>query len=586
MSRLALATVLATVLVLTASAAVAAGTPAPKAAARDASYGFVVVAPDRGFQGNEEARDAFEALADAHPARLVFVADDRSRPYLQRAVAELRAGGARHLVILPLFVSPSHPRLALARRLADDVAPEASWGRPYGASFLAVEALADRLRQAEHRAGSPLLVVASGAADPDSRRAMTAEVQRLAVHAAAGLGFARVTALVAPASGEKRPDLQEAFDSELAAAAVEGSLVVPFDQGAELDGMMAFTGWLRRKLPEGVAYHSGDITPDPLVALWLRREANRHLPIAPERLGVVALAHGSDFYWNETMRRAVESLEGRYLVEPSFSMADRALMERAIRRLEDRGAQAVVVVRIFGMEGSFRGSVERMLGLDVEGADGLVAPGHEHHGSGQGHGHGHGGGPPQRIRTTLPVATAGGLEDHPLFARALLDRARQLSEESTHEVVLLVAHGSGDDGQNAHWQEVLDSIADQMKRAAGDAFAAIETVTWREDWPDKREPSVARAREIVESAVAAGRRVIVIPARTTGRGPADELLAGLDYVLGEGFAPHPLFTDWLEEQVIEGAGRLAIEPGPEKLVTALDKRKPAEAWPAPTSRSR
>ena len=563
------ALVLAATTTLAASAAALPGT-----ASSTAQVGFVVLAPDRGFQGNEEAREAFAPFAARHAARLVFVTDERTAPYLERAVADLRDAGAERQVLLPLFLSPAHPRLDLARRLAAEIAPGAAWGRPYGATYLAVEALADRLRAAEAPSGGRLVVVTSGAEDVPSREAMTGELARLAELAATGFGFADVTALVGPAGAADLESLEDHFVAELEVATGPGDLVVSFDQGAELDGMMSFGAWLRRRLPEGAALlDAPDVTPDPLVTLWLEREANRYLPLSPERLGVVALAHGSDFHWNETMREAVAPLAGRYLVEPCFSMADRDLVEHAIRRLEERGAQAVAVVRIFGMAESFRGSVERMLGLDVEGPAGLAAPASEEQGGHGHHGHGPASGPPApRIRTALPAATAGGLEDHPLFARALLDRARALSRDPSREVVLLVAHGLGDDAGNDHWERVLASIAAQMDDAEGAAFADIETVTWREDWPDKREPSVARAREIVERAAAAGRRVLVIPARTTGQGPAAELLEGLDFVLGEGFAPHPLFAEWVDGQVLEAAHELPLDGEARGLLTELAGR--------------
>ena len=74
----------------------------------------------------------------------------------------------------------------------------------------------------------------------------------------------------------------------------------------------------------------------------------------------MALVHGSDFHWNETMRRAVEPLAGRYggARDPPRSP----------------WRPAVVVVRIFGKEASFRSSVQRMLGLDVEAAGGFAPP--------------------------------------------------------------------------------------------------------------------------------------------------------------------------------------------------------------------
>lgn len=560
------------------------------AASAGASTGYLVVAPDRGFLGNEEVRDAFTPFAEKHAARLVFAAEPPAREAMTEALAALEEEGVDRLVVLPLFLSDAHPRLAATESVLAELAPamEIVYARPFGASYLAVEVLRDRLRAAQagansrahgHHGATPatsggetaaetaptpdggreLVVVGSGATSEAERAAMTEDLELLAAWAAEGMEYRSVRAVVGPDLWSEAPEVEQAFESELAALTADAT-VVPFDLGFKLDGMMQFAAGLRYQVPEGVTLADGEVTPHPAVTLWLSREASRHAPLTDENLGVVFLAHGADWHWNETMRDAVASLAERYRLEFCFSMADRDLVERALRRLEERGAKAAVVVRVFGLESSFRGTVEGMLGLDIEGPDGLrPAPAADGGGAG-GHG-GHGGhgmmGSPERIRTALLTSTVGGLEDHQLFARALLDRARELSADPSRETLLITAHGAGADSDNDHWKDLLASIADQM-RDLGAEFEDIETVTWREDWPDKSEPEVARARELVESVTADGGRVLVVPARTTGEGPETRLLDGLPIEVGEGFAPHPLFARWVEEQIRAGAEALPL----------------------------
>ncbi|MFP3939873.1 MAG: hypothetical protein ACLF0P_06165 [Thermoanaerobaculia bacterium] len=611
--------------VLLAAPAADAAPPEPD---DPAPVSFLVVAPDRGFLGNEEVRDAFAPFAERHAARLVFATDERTREALAAALGELTGSGeggasghteeggrpagpgtagSREVVVLPLFVAPSSPRLALVRALLEDLRPpgiDVRWGRPYGGSYLAVEALADRLRQApaaapteeEHghggerghgdahadkgdhghgeahadggghgdgTTGRTLVVVGSGARDEASREALRADWLRLARWAANGLDVSSVRVAIAPDGSLEDPDryetLQERFEGELAEAAGDGALVVPFHLAWKLDGMMSLDAALPRMLPEGAELAAAGVTPDPAVGLWMEREANRHLTRTVADLGVVALAHGSDYHWNQTMRRALEPLDGRYLVVPTFSMADRNLTERAIRTLDEDGARAAVVVRIFGLSSSFRGGVERMLGLDVEAPDGALAEppaaGAADHGHG---GHGHGGPPPPRIRTALVTTTVGGLENHPLFARALYERALEISEEPAREILILAAHGRGEDEANDHWKGVLSSLAAQIRELSENRFRAVETVTWREDWPGKREPEIERARRLVADAAADGGRALVVPARTNAEGPARELLEGLDFRVGTGFAPHALFPEWIHAMVLEGLDRLAL----------------------------
>lgn len=154
------------------------------------------------------------------------------------------------------------------------------------------------------------------------------------------------------------------------------------------------------------------------------------------------------------------------------------------------------------------------------------------------------------------MTTLGGLEASELFAAALLDRAREHSANPSQETVILVAHGAGEDADNQHWVQNLEVIAEQMRTNGGSPFRAIQFGTWREDWPGKRQVWVKDIRRMVEEAGQDGGRAIVIPARTTGQGPARELLSGLSFELSSGFAPHPLFAKWVEEQVREGIAQL------------------------------
>lgn len=502
---------------------------------------FLVVAPDRGFLGDEEIRDAFEAFAATRKAALVFVTDERTTESLNAGVRSLAEEGARRIVTLPFFLSRSDPRyVRVAALLSEDSARKAAveWARPFGESHFAVEVLADRLRAVQEPGTTRIIVVGAGARDEDSRRGMLADWERLATAASAGLGFESVRTVVEASPEKLAPALEEA------ARGAQHALVVPFHLGSKLDGMMSYTASVKQAMPPSARLLASDLTPDASVALWMTQEANRRTTLRVEDVGVVVLAHGSDYHWNETMRQAVAPLAQRYKVEPAFSMADPVVIERAVRRLEARGARFIVILRVFGLASSFRGSVERLIGLDVERGD--AADPHAGHAMGHGHADAR---PPARIRSAAVMATVGGLEDDPLFAEALLARAQALSRDPARETVILVAHGDGDDAQDAHWRETLASLARRMRELGGDRFRAVRTATWREDWPDKRKPAVEEVRAFVQEATADGGRALVIPARTLGRGPERRLLEGLSFELGEGFAPLPLFARWAENEV-------------------------------------
>ena len=543
---------------------------------KDRLTGFLVVAADRGFVGNEEIIDEFRLFAKGRNASLIFVTDERTQKYLGTGVDRLLNKGAERIVVMPLFISAADPRYILARQLLErgKVAVPVSYVRPYGESVTAVEDLADKFRIIKQPADTSLVVVGYGAVDNDSEQEMLADWRRIVEKAAAGFGFSSINVLIGHDRKDEEAEKYSAgLKQGMADAAGSGinTVVVPFHLGPRFDSMMSFDAKLKWLLPHGAQLIS-DGNPGGRVdnrtnanedaaaisrglAIWLQREANRSEPLAAEDVGVVFLSHGSDFNWNETMREAVQPLMKQYKIEFAFSMADQSTIERTIRKLEQRGAKAAIIVRVFAMKDSFRKPVERMAGLDIEGAARDATGIHAEHG----HDHGHGAStiPAPRIRTSLPIQTVGGLGSSPLFAAALLDRALALSKNPARDTIILVAHGSGSDDQNRQWKSALEEIAEHMRKGKGDKFHAIKVATWREDWPDKRAPWIEKVRNMVADAKKEGGDAIVIPARTTGQGLEKTFLAGLEYELGSGFAPHPMFVQWVDENVKAGLAQFA-----------------------------
>lgn len=540
-------------------------------AAQDAPIGFLVVAADRGFQGNEEIRDAFEAFASGWNAELVVATDARTRKSLDHAFSKLTRRGARRAVVLPLFLSGADPRLQMVQQLLSEVVSpvSVSFARPFGESYLAMEALYDRLRAIPEPKGVGVVVAGYGADSPETRRVLEQDLQRIVDRSAEGFDFTQATALIwydrrAPQQEARRAESRRALAN--AAQGTARTVVVPFHLGRRLDSMMSFDAELKYALPAGAELLAEGPEPEALLAIWMTLEANRHSVLAPRKLGVVVLAHGADYHWNETLREALRPIESRYTVEYVFSMADQPLIERAVRRLERRGVRAAVIVRIFGLASSFKRDVERMIGADVEGGTPSAQKSGHGHDDRQQHAHAnaHVQGSasallPARIRSALPIVTVGGVEASPLLAAALLDRARELSRDPRTETVILIAHGDGDDATNERWLAILESVAAEM-RARGSPFRAIHYATWREDWPEKREPWIAKVRAMIEETARDGGRALVIPARINGQGPERKFLDGLKFDLGEGFAPHPLFTQWVGEQIEAGAALLRVRP--------------------------
>lgn len=557
---------LATLALFCLAGAAAAAAPSVRG---DGKTGVLLVTPDRGFLGNEEVRDAFDTYAKGRNAEVLFLTDARSEAVLDEALAALAKRGARHVDVLPLVISAADPRWRQAEgwlKVRQARGSQLAIAPVYGESYLAVEDLAQRLRET-HTDKRHLLLVGYGARNADESRAMRADLARLARFAST-LDADAIDTVVYPAGRDAQAKtMREEAVKTLHAA--HGALVLPVAFAPRDDSMMDFANWYADELPDDAQAAASPIAGTAALAQWMTRATAKldlaREPATADDVGVVVLAHGADWFWNRDMMQALAPVVAKHKVAWAFSMADPPVVERAVRRLEAQGVRAIVVVRVFGMASSFRGSVERMIGADVTNAGPATHAAHAH-GMEMMMGHGHmdmGGSnlaAAPRIRSAVPMVTVGGVDDDALFARALLEQARKLSKTPSRETVILVAHGEGDDAANQRWLDLLGSLATQMRADGGSDFRAIRVATWREDWPAKNKPAVAQVRDMVKAAQRDGGRALVIPARVNGRGAADRYLAGLDFGWGDGFAQSPLFADWVERQV--QAGIAALNPSP------------------------
>ena len=241
------------------------------AAAEATEPGFLAVAADRGFQGNEEVRDAFDAFAAGRNAELVFATDARTRGMLAESLARLKERGARRLVVLHAFLSAGDAKLGMVKTQLAELGAKASFARAFGESYLAVEALADRLRSIRDPRGVRLVVAGYGARDPDERRLLERDGQRIAEQAAAGFGFESVRALVwydarAPQREERRAESRRGLAE--AARGAARTVVVPFHLGRRLDSMMSYDAELGSALPAGAELIAQGPGPEAFLATW------------------------------------------------------------------------------------------------------------------------------------------------------------------------------------------------------------------------------------------------------------------------------------------------------------------------------
>jgi hypothetical protein len=271
--------------------------------------------------------------------------------------------------------------------------------------------------------------------------------------------------------------------------------------------------------------------------------------------GVLLMAHGGTPEWNEAVLETVKPLRAKYEIEVAFGMADAASLQEGARKLEARNVRKIGVVRLFVSGESWSERTEQIFGLrpgaPARPPPAMPAPPHAAHGE-------HGGHSMEFYRVATGASYAistEGLADAPAMGNILADRAAALSKAPAREDILVLAHGPGDDGENARWLAKLDASAGAVRKRS--PFRRVQVETLREDWPDKRVDAEKRIRAFVERAAAEGGKAIVIPFRVQGFGPYAKVLEGLDYVSdGKGLIPHVEVSNWIERQIV------GLEAGP------------------------
>lgn len=550
---------------LAAGVLLALAHPSPRANAAD-TPGFLVLAPDRGSWGNEEIHEIFAAYRPRVPiAELAFVTHRSAARRIREGLERLRQQGVTRAVAIPLFFSAAEERHRRARVLLGVEPPAAGDDRPltpflpvtlappFAESFLATEVLRDRLT-ALGGSADRLILLGYGAASADQAARIEEDLRRVQRPLHKDFPFREVQTAVL-FDHQTAPEAKSLWRHRAvallkdAARSAGRTMVVPLFLGWKADPMMSAWRQVQREVDgQGLVFDGQDLSHREVLVTWLLNASNRHLPVRRDEVGVVILSHGADLDWNDEIRSTFRGLDSRYLIEYDFSMAHPQTLSSAIGRLERRGARFIVVLLAFALEQTFRGQVAQVLGLT--GPEGQAG-----HASHSGSGEPTHGGSARPLRSGARFAIAGGVEDSPLFARVLLDRARESSRDPGRETVILVGHGAGDDGLDRHWHHVLASLASQMRQMGGAEFREIRWGTWREDWPEKRGQAVQRIREMVQEAGRDGGRALIVDARVNGPGPGDRFLAGLDYANNSrGFAPHPTLKRWAEEK-IEGALR-------------------------------
>ena len=550
-----------TILVL--AAAVMLGTSWMTAnAAAPSKVGFLVVAPDRGFLGNQEVRSLVDEFKKSYTATLGLAGRDyigvegEYAAYLSRAAQELKQAGVTEIVAIPLFLSEADPLFKRVRPLlpAYTGGLPVRWAQAMAHDYLIGQIVLDRVEAlSEHPESERLIVVATGALDSASEKAIKVDTEKLVGYVTRYKHFREAEAVVyydreAENAEQKNQEIKAYLMSQMAKHG--RTLLVPAFIGPKFDYSMSLTSWLDDQFKQThVAYKPEELLPHPNALLWLKKTANRETPPTAGEIGVVIMPHGSTQPWNDAVETTIQPLMAKYPIEMAYGMGDPRIIQDAVSRLEQRGIRRIIFVRMYALDHQMKPLTDYILGLN------------EHTPSdGHGGGHDHSASAPLQVRTAALFSTFGGYEQNPEIAQVLHKRIAELSKDPANETVLLLAHGEATDEGNDKWLAVISKNIDRLRQDPRWAkLKTIKALTVREDWPKEREKAVAGVRATIEEASKHG-RVLVIANRLYGSGPYKKMLHGLTYEINEKGLVDPVLTRWLED----GMTRLTAELIPSK----------------------
>lgn len=504
---------------------------------------YLVVAPDRGFLGNKTIEERFQEYRRLYPnAQLFFMTRRMQLVRLKQTIQSLLGSGTQQLNLLPVVLSKQEKSWKEFEKdlkaVQTEIGPKLNIqvGSSFGSSYLASELLRDRIAQISHDVKTEhLTLLGWGATDEQSEAGLRDSLTRLLKPLLCEYSFASWSVEVLWSNNEEPSASrrnQETFRRIIDQAARSSRpLLVPYFLGHRAESHMSVEALVRKELTGSRVEWKPEMPDEhPLLAQWMSRASAAFLKPNSQNMGVVILSHGSDQIWNEELSSALLPLATEYDIEISFNMGDPRLLQDAVNRLESRGKNIILIYRLFGLKSSFADSIKEMIGASQE-RETL----HKNHHQSEGHSC------QSRIRSGSRLETIGGLEDHPLLADVLLERALSLSHGvPENETVLLVAHGAGADDEDQHWQALLTSLGQEMQRRAARPFANVMGLTLREDWPEKRKEALARIEEVVRQARTRGQRVVAVEARINGPGPTQRLLGHLEIPINDdGLVPHP-----------------------------------------------
>jgi len=246
------------------------------------------------------------------------------------------------------------------------------------------------------------------------------------------------------------------------------------------------------------------------------------------KFGVLVISHGSrEADWVRLVDEAVEQVDvpaGVPIYSSYLEIVEGRLIQDGIVHLEAQGVTDIIVVPLFASSGSVHiDEIRYALGLQERPTQPTDL---------------------RRMQITANVHWTSVMDDHPIIVDVLWEKLRPLSTDPQREAVIVIGHGSQEDGFYEQWRAVLERVAQKLRVRGG--FAAAEAALLLPDETsnvlDRLQDAYPQYEQLVSPFfISEGyftRRVI--PQR----------LAGKDYKYnGQTLLPHAGVTKWIEEQV-------------------------------------
>jgi len=186
------------------------------------------------------------------------------------------------------------------------------------------------------------------------------------------------------------------------------------------------------------------------------------LPVIPETIGVLVIAHGSDeAQWNEDVINAVKKVNLPYPVVLGFLEYHEQDIPSAVSVLENKGVNRIIAVPLFVC--TYSNHIEEIryvLGLrdtlpetDPSSApraresteEAALIP----------------------IQSRAKIVLASAIDDHPAAAAILAEHLGEISKSPENEIAVLAGHGWDAPEYKEKWDEMFTSLASQVKTAMG-----------------------------------------------------------------------------------------------------------------------